>query len=502
MTKRIIPIKRSFASHPKSKFWSDENTLKPRDVSMNCNKKFFFKCDQCKHIFDVRLNDITMKNSWCSFCASKKLCDDNKCKQCFDKSFASDPHSKYWGKDNTLKPREVFKNCNKRFFFKCDKCKHIFDSKLSDVSKRNVWCSYCVNKRLCDNEQCTCCFEKSFASHPKNKFWSDENTLKPREVFKNSHTKYIFECDKCDHSFNIALNELCYKNSWCTYCSNNQLCDDDKCELCYEKSFASHPKSKFWSDNNDKDPRKVFKGSNKKFNFNCKVCLHTFSKSLASVSQNGWCPYCASRRLCNDEECDKCFNKSFASHPKSIFFSKKNKVYPRDIFKCTASNYYFDCDNCKLDFSSSPHVISQGKWCPHCRNKTEKMLYDNLLKTYPTIEREFRPKWCINKETNRILPFDFIIPEYNIIIELDGAQHFRQVHIWKSPEFTQERDLYKMKRANKNGFSVIRVVQEEVYRNKHYDYGKLIDKIEEVAEEDKADNYFICDNNEYDVYDR
>jgi hypothetical protein len=37
-------------------------------------------------------------------------------------------------------------------------------------------------------------YEKSFASHEKAQYWSDKNELKPNEVFKSSHEKFIFNC--------------------------------------------------------------------------------------------------------------------------------------------------------------------------------------------------------------------------------------------------------------------------------------------------------------------
>lgn len=44
-------------------------------------------------------------------------------------------------------------------------------------------------------------FEKSFASHPKSEFWSIKNTMKPRELYKGSTKKIIFDCT-CNHEFN------------------------------------------------------------------------------------------------------------------------------------------------------------------------------------------------------------------------------------------------------------------------------------------------------------
>lgn len=32
---------------------------------------------------------------------------------------------------------------------------------------------------------------------------------------------------------------------------------------------------------------------------------------------------------------------------------------------------------------------------------------------------------CVNPKTNFLLRFDFYLPDYNIIIEYDGEQHFK-----------------------------------------------------------------------------
>ena len=80
---------------------------------------------------------------------------------------------------------------------------------------------------------------------------------------------------------------------------------------------------------------------------------------------------------------------------------------------------------------------------------------------YVNIVKGFRTNWCKNSN-GHILPYDFCIEENNIIIELDGAQHFRQVRNWKSPEEQFENDKYKEKCANENSYSVIRLLQEDV----------------------------------------
>jgi Marseilleviridae restriction endonuclease len=56
--KKNIPFEKSFASHPKSKYWSNNNKLKPHEVYKSTAKDFLFNCDKCYHEFEKRPNDI------------------------------------------------------------------------------------------------------------------------------------------------------------------------------------------------------------------------------------------------------------------------------------------------------------------------------------------------------------------------------------------------------------------------------------------------------------
>ena len=54
-------------------------------------------------------------------------------------------------------------------------------------------------------------YDKSFATHPKSKFWSKKNKDLPKDVYKQSSKKYIFDCD-CGHEFVISLNKISFNN--------------------------------------------------------------------------------------------------------------------------------------------------------------------------------------------------------------------------------------------------------------------------------------------------
>jgi very-short-patch-repair endonuclease len=52
-----------------------------------------------------------------------------------------------------------------------------------------------------------------------------------------------------------------------------------------------------------------------------------------------------------------------------------------------------------------------------------------------------------------------------LIIEIDGPHHFIQVSNWKSPKETQARDKYKENIAIENGYTIFRILQEDIWYN-------------------------------------
>ena len=149
-------------------------------------------------------------------------------------------------------------------------------------------------------------------------------------------------------------------------CSKTQskLCNKEKCKICFERSFASYEgktkkgtlKVELWNYelNNGINPRNVRKGSITKRWFNCDVCDHSFLSQLTYITSKKptWCPYCALQKLCDDEKCDLCFNRSLASVELKTKkgnlkielwnYEKHNGIKPRDIFKGSRSEFFFD----------------------------------------------------------------------------------------------------------------------------------------------------------------
>jgi very-short-patch-repair endonuclease len=259
-----------------------------------------------------------------------------------------------------------------------------------------------------------------------------------------------------------------------------------------------------WSDKNELSPLDVFNTSTKKYIFDCNKCKHEFEIQLYSIRNNiNCCPYCSSQRLCDNTKCVYCFNKSFASHEKSKDWCSENNITPRQVFKGSKKKYKFKCSTCKHTFEKRPNHINYDSYCPCIKNKTELLLLDFLKKFFdislqgetasqlgPTeIEHQKKFKWCKNIN---MLPFDFFIKEYKLIIELDGPQHFKQISNWASCEETQKRDIYKMECANEKGISIIRIFQEDVWKNKNDWKTKIKSAINEIINQNNLNKINQC----------
>jgi hypothetical protein len=439
-----------------------------------------------------------------------KLCGD--CDICYNRSFASNiDKAQYWSETNKLEPIEVCKYSNKKYKFNCNICGHEFENILSNISN-GIWCSYCSNKKLCDDD-CKQCYEKSFASSDKVQYWSETNKLKPRQVFKSTDNKYIFYCG-CGHKFDSKLSSITNSNNWCSYCANKKLCEFD-CKQCYEKSFASSDKAQYWSETNKLEPIQVFKSTHVKYIFDC-GCGHEFESTLGNITKDQWCPYCANKKLC-EFDCKQCFNKSFASSNKAQYWSYKNdkKPRPRQVFKSSAKKFIFNCNKCGHEFKSKlNNITNMNSWCPKCKNKTEGKIFDYLKLKYDNIK--FQPKfdWCKNINTNRRLPYDILITltsvnkelqPIQILIEVDGKQHFELIpHFHRNGEedFTKGRitDNFKMKQALENNMFIIRICQRYAY-NDNNNWQESLDEAIKLINSENLIKYIESDaTNNYDNF--
>lgn len=126
------------------------------------------------------------------------------------------------------------------------------------------------------------------------------------------------------------------------------------------------------------------------------------------------------------------------------------------------SKYLVKCD-CGKEYEIYAQNLTQGSTIScgcikelHGENKIREILQNNKINFVN--QKSFKDfKYSDTQGTPR---FDFFLPDYNILIEYDGEQHFRPVYSWDTDESFQLRlkhDDIKNQYAKNNGYILIRI---------------------------------------------
>lgn len=100
------------------------------------------------------------------------------------------------------------------------------------------------------------------------------------------------------------------------------------------------------------------------------------------------------------------------------------------------------------DFPQTPDAHLVGKGCDKCKNKNEGLLAEYLVSIH-VVFRQHRIK-------NRF--YDFYLPKYNLLIERDGEQHYKEVSLFDDSLKAQQKiDKEKTKLAKEHGFEIARI---------------------------------------------
>jgi very-short-patch-repair endonuclease len=447
-------------------------------IYINSKTPVIIICNVCNSEFEQIRNTHLTGNGGCKKCSKINFIKNRS----FTKEIFIERAKKIHG-ENFNYSKVNYINSQTNIEIICNTCNNEFKS-LPNNHLRGGGCMTCAKKKnglkkrkLVDKfiEEC-------------QKIHKDENELPIYDYsqidYVNSTTKIIIICkihgkfEQCptDHISGKGCNECgILKRTINQTFTQKQF---------IEKAFEKH--------GNKYDYSEVkYINSQTKIIIKCNACNFIFKQQPSSHLQGCGCDKCAHKINHNNQKLTEniIIQRSINVHGDKYDYSSLNYINSH-----TPINII--CKKCNNNFQQlySNH-INQKQGCPQCGSrKTEKKILEYLISIYPNIIKEYKVEWCKNKT---YLPFDFVIPEYNIIIELDGLQHFKQIMNWKSPEENLITDKYKMKCANDNNYSIIRILQEDVFYDKYDWYNELIQNIEKIKNEEIIQNIYMCKNNEY-----
>ena len=472
------------------KMWhpTKNNDLTPEMFSSGSGKKIWWLCDKkcpegCLHEWEATIANISNEKSGCPFCSTPRK------KSCKHMSIVeTNPEiTKQWHptKNGDLTPESFTSGSNQKVWWLCDKkcpkgCSHEWETKINDrCGIKETDCPYCCYPvlKICKHMSIT-------ETHPDiAKQWhpTKNNDLTPEMFSSGSGKKIWWLCDKkcpegCLHEWETDIQHRTSRESDCPYC-----CESPKI-LCEHTSIVkTHPDiAKKWHPIKNKDlkPEMFSFGSGVKVWWLCdkkcpEGCLHEWETKILDRCGNkeSDCPYCCEprKKLCEH-------TSIIETHPEITkqWHSKKNGDLKPEMFSygsnmkvwwlCDKENKKESLHEWKTEINTRCGYMKSG--CPFCINKTEEKLRIYLSNKFKDTIFQYKDTWCkYDTDKNYFYRFDFMIESLKIIIELDGNQHFKDVKIWENASYVQERDVLKMKRALDHGFTIIRLLQEDVWNN-------------------------------------
>jgi very-short-patch-repair endonuclease len=355
-----------------------------------------------------------------------------------------------WSSRNELLPEQVCISSGIKFWFDCHKCGHEYQQK-PDGKTKGRRCPFCSNRKLCEDINCLSCLSRS--CYVYKDIWSSRNCTESHKIFISSNTKYWFDCLNCGHDYEqVPTSKSAGKG--CPYCSNKSRCGNLNCDFCLTNSCYIY--RDIWSKKNDKQSKEVAISSGIKYWFKCNICNHEYNQSPDKKRFGRGCSFCSNQKLCGDISCSYCLAKSCYKYKE--IWSIKNCKNPKEVFISSGIKYFFDCLDCGNEYIQQLDSKTRGSGCTFCINKTERKLADYLKENKIEFKKEFK----INSKKR----YDFFIQKFNLIIEIDGDQHFQQVSNWGNFEDTIENDIQKMKVALENGYSILRIYQPDIWLDK------------------------------------
>ena len=502
--------------------------------SKKSEAKLIFYCEPCDHTYTCRIVDFycvsyTNKDKQtfryreqiggCNHCTrTKALCpSDKNCNICKKKKYSNrsrdTPH--YFDENHPLFHELVDKSLKLTFgsrqtpLFKCRKCGLTYTKIINRIKTSQKTACYhcCRTKRLCGVQDCKTCKDNFILECPFFKKAYVSGLEENYKIYqKKSARKATFYCKECDHTYickisdfycshdnnNIVLRD---KPGGCNHCTRTLvMCkkQEESCIYCVKtKTCVGNAWNKvkqhyIWTD--DKKQHEVTTYSHMKITLKCRYCDHDIKLAPSDFNRNekSSCYMCSTFlrwKPCDNKKCEHCYNISFGkfiddnNDKISIINEKHRDKYIGTNFK--SSIYCKKCDKIhkrQIDqFTRNDGIY----FCPYDTMwKTEKKMNTHLNKTFihDNIDCQTRYEWC--KKTY-CLPYDFCVND-SIIIELDGMGHFKRIPFFHRTKDAfhriQEYDMFKNKKAFENGYQLIRVFQEDYFKNRN----GCVDKVDKA----------------------
>lgn len=273
--------------------------------------------------------------------------------------------------------------------------------------------------------------------------------LSKENEFKGSNNLLNFIClnKNCKEEFSVRWNNI-WRGQCCPFCSGKRITKFNNFAYCYPNLVLEY------SDKNIRLPEEIFPNSHEKMLWICSKCNHKWLASPNSrVHSRTGCPACAGKVVTDKNRLSILYPEIAKEwHP-----TKNGDLTPYDVSFGSGKKYWWICCVCKNEWKAGIAFRTKaGNGCPKCsESKGEKQVRKYLTSNKIFYIPQYRDDKCKDK---RPLPFDFYLPDYNILIEYDGIIHYKdKFNIPIDFKLIKKHDKIKTKYCKDNNIKLIRI---------------------------------------------
>lgn len=235
------------------------------------------------------------------------------------------------------------------------------------------------------------------------------------------------KCPYCGKEYDVRLSSF-QNGSKCTYCCNS-----------YINSFAYHIEVELgenlndywdWKKNNELtiSPYYISKGTDVKNSKPFKVWVKCAKKDYHDsypitpfhFYEGNRCPQCRGNKIHLKD------SFGYLYPEKAKYWSENNDKSPYEVAPKTRDKYKFICEKCGEGFERSLDSLNQcdcGVYCCDCNSSQLEETTKRILQKYNIeYKREIKYEGLLGIG-GRNLSYDFYLPKYNLLLELQGEQH-------------------------------------------------------------------------------
>lgn len=317
---------------------------------------------------------------------------------------------------------EKYINTETKILHQCKKCQHKWMACPKRILIKKDYCPICNKGKILNQTE--------YSKVLKNK----NSNIAVVGTYRNKKEKILHKCKVCNHEW-MASPQTILNDGKCPMCSKHKK----RTHLEYIKElYLKHP---------DIEVKEKFQKMNQKILHECKKCGYKWFATPHDVLKSSGCPVCIfpPKKIGHPPEYK---NSIWASKYKDYFSKFLTEQQMKENMPYSNKKINVKCPDCNRDKEIMiTDLLQHGLSCI-CRNKqsySNRFMYAFLQQLNIKFIPEYSPKWANKKR------YDIYIPEYNIIIENHGVQHYKQFNFFKTTlEKQQENDKQKKELALNN----------------------------------------------------